>query len=118
MVPTDHQRALGRQVNEFRGNDFSGMELVDVAFRTGVDLSLQRLPSGPGYLYVPDADAAVRRAREVVEAWMDAGLRKVASPMLMTLQMEVDGGQRRLLLRKADWKEAAQQMVLDLLALM
>jgi uncharacterized protein YjbI with pentapeptide repeats len=38
--------ALGRTSNEFRGNDFSGMDLIDVDFRTGIDLSLQRLPTG------------------------------------------------------------------------
>ena len=29
-----------RSRNEFRGNDFSGAKLVDVAFRTGIDLDL------------------------------------------------------------------------------
>jgi hypothetical protein len=37
--------ALGRTSNEFRGNDFSGMDLIDVDLPTGIDLSLQRLPT-------------------------------------------------------------------------
>jgi hypothetical protein len=115
-VREDHQQDLGRRMNEFRGNDFSEMELVDVAFRTGIDLSLQRLPSGPGYLYVPDAGPVVRHARAVVEAWTDAGLRKNASGLLGTLESQVNEGQAQLILRKADWNGMANQMVLDLLA--
>jgi uncharacterized protein YjbI with pentapeptide repeats len=34
-----------RQRNEFRGNDFSGMELIDVDFRNGINLADQVLPS-------------------------------------------------------------------------
>lgn len=45
-VPPDDVVKLGRKVNEFRGNDFSGATLVDVVFRTGIDLSLQKLPAG------------------------------------------------------------------------
>ena len=44
------------------GNDFSGCDLVDVAFRTGIDLAQQKLPTGPEYLYLPDAAAAIERA--------------------------------------------------------
>ena len=44
-VPPECVSALGRKVNEFRGNDFSGATLVDVAFRTGIDLSLQEMPT-------------------------------------------------------------------------
>ncbi|MEO8061135.1 MAG: hypothetical protein ABI821_00155 [Pseudomonadota bacterium] len=45
-----------RRVNEIRGNDFSAMKLSDVSFRQGVDLSLQKLPVGDGYLHLPDAE--------------------------------------------------------------
>ena len=44
-VPPEYISELGRKVNEFRGNDFSGATLVDVAFRTGIDLSLQEMPT-------------------------------------------------------------------------
>jgi uncharacterized protein YjbI with pentapeptide repeats len=37
---------LGRASNEFEGNDFSKAQLVDVSFRTGIDLCRQRLPTG------------------------------------------------------------------------
>jgi uncharacterized protein YjbI with pentapeptide repeats len=45
-VPPEYVASLGRKVNEFRGNDFSGATLVDVVFRTGIELSLQKLPAG------------------------------------------------------------------------
>lgn len=43
-VPDEDVSALGRSTNEFRGNDFSGATLLDVDFRTGIDLSAQRMP--------------------------------------------------------------------------
>jgi uncharacterized protein YjbI with pentapeptide repeats len=43
-VPQDLQRALGRSHNEFYGNDFSRAQLLDVAFRTGIDISQQQMP--------------------------------------------------------------------------
>jgi uncharacterized protein YjbI with pentapeptide repeats len=45
-VSAEVQLALGRSRNDFHGNDFSGAEFVDVAFRTGIDLGRQRLPAG------------------------------------------------------------------------
>jgi uncharacterized protein YjbI with pentapeptide repeats len=45
-VPPDDVASLGRKTNEFRGNDFASATLVDVVFRTGIDLSLQKLPEG------------------------------------------------------------------------
>ena len=60
--------ALRRTSNEFRGNDFSEMELIGVDFRTGIDLSLQRLPTGEQYVYLADAEPALERAREQVIA--------------------------------------------------
>ncbi|MFI7603476.1 hypothetical protein [Actinoplanes sp. NPDC049681] len=41
--PSDYRKLARRPSNEFRGNDFSGAELIDVSFR-GIDLSQQRRP--------------------------------------------------------------------------
>jgi len=49
-----------RKSNEFRGNDFSGASLLDVDFRTGIDLRLQRLPVGEDYIYVEGGAQFVR----------------------------------------------------------
>ena len=65
-VPARYRKFVGREKNEFKGNDFSAMEFMEVAFRTGIDLTKQRLPSGPEYVYLPDAASTVTRARQSV----------------------------------------------------
>jgi hypothetical protein len=107
----DYRKIVGRDRNEFRGNDFSEMELIDVAFRTGVDLSQQCLPSGPKYLYLPDAPSSVRRARSEVIGWQDLELRRRAMALMRTLESELEGGQRQLLLREDDFSTAPHEAV-------
>lgn len=89
-------RDVGRTVNEFRGNDFTGMELRDVDFRSGVDLRLQQLPSGPSYVYIEDPEHALTRARAAVVTWKDLDLRRKALAILKSLEMDVEDGQRQL----------------------
>jgi hypothetical protein len=91
-VPEESRSVVGRERNEFRGNDFSQMELIDVDFRTGIDLFQQRLPSGPEYLYLPDAAEAVQRARAELVHWEDLDLRQQAMPLITIL--EEQGGTR------------------------
>lgn len=88
---------VGREKNEFRGNDFSGCDLVDVGFRTGIDLTHQELPSGPEYLYLPDAAAAIERAQRTVQQWYDPTLRERGLSLLETLQLGTDTQKQRLL---------------------
>jgi hypothetical protein len=88
-------RSEPRTVNEFRGNDFSGMELVDVGFRRGIDLRAQILPVGADYVLVPDARAAVARARA------GAG----DHPRLRHVAEDVEDGQEQLLLRASEWEQ-------------
>jgi uncharacterized protein YjbI with pentapeptide repeats len=102
-VPEKDRSWVGREKNEFRGNDFSGCELVDVAFRTGIDLSQQRLPTGPEYLYLPDAAVAIERARTSVQEWYDAALREAGMTFLISIESELQGGQRQLLLHADDY---------------
>jgi uncharacterized protein YjbI with pentapeptide repeats len=45
-VLADTAAELGRARNVFEGNDFSKARLDDVSFRTGIDLSRQKLPNG------------------------------------------------------------------------
>jgi|SRR6266700_82950 len=97
-VPEDKAAHLGRSKNEFRGNDFGEMEFVDVAFRTGIDLGLQKLPSGPGYLYLPDAPSAVARIRRQVIEWTDLELRQNGMIVIQLLEGELQGGQQQLFL--------------------
>lgn len=65
----------GKRRNEFRGNDFRDCDLVDVAFRFGIDLDAQLLPEGPEYVRLRDLPTRLRKAlrdagdreREVLE---------------------------------------------------
>jgi hypothetical protein len=98
-VPIDKQLSLGRSLNEFRDNDFSQMEFLDVGFRTGIDLSKQKLPKGPMYLYVPDAVTAVTNIRKQVVEWKDLKRRQEAMKVIQFLELGLEGGQQQLFLR-------------------
>jgi hypothetical protein len=111
-VPEEQRSTAGRARNEFCGNDFSAMDLVDVAFRTGIDLSLPRLPTGPRDLYLADAAGSVQRARTAVVGWGDLAVRREAVALISVLQGEVEGGQRQLLLRMDD--DSGPREALDL----
>lgn len=100
-VPEEDRRYLSRSVNEFHGNDFSGADLVDVAFRTGIDLTQQRLPSGPGYVYIPDAVAVSGELRRRVVTLEDLELRKKLMPHVLGLEMDVEAGQHQVLITSA-----------------
>jgi hypothetical protein len=73
-----------------------------VSFRTGIDLTQQRLPSGPEYLYLPVAAVAVQRARAEVVQWDDLDRRREAMVFINILEEDVAKGQRQLLLRLDD----------------
>jgi hypothetical protein len=104
----DENGILHRKQNEFRGNDFSGAELIDVAFRTGIDLSKQQLPSGSDYLYLPDAREAFNRARGEVVSWTDVDLRLAVLQSLRSFEWELNGGQEQLLLRPKDYSSYSE----------
>jgi len=105
-----------RTVNEFRGNDFSGMELIDVDFRDGIDLAAQRFPPGDDYAIVTDASAAIARARGAVRFWDDDADRELGLALLRDLTTKVEDGQEQLYLRRADWsQDEASRALYDLL---
>jgi hypothetical protein len=101
-VPDDGRAMIGRASNEFHGNDFSAMDLRDVAFRTGIDLTKQILPSGKDYLFLPNAAAAVSRAKSRVVGWNDEEMRRAAMAIIQGLEYELLDGQQQLLLRPSD----------------
>ncbi|RRC96527.1 pentapeptide repeat-containing protein [Schaalia canis] len=84
-------------VNEIRGNDFSGAKLIDVDFRTGVDLTLQKLPVGPDYIYAEDVPAALTRGEEVLDS-LSPEDKKRAAILLEILRNEYERGQKQLFL--------------------
>jgi hypothetical protein len=110
-VPEDDRQWVGREWNEFHGNDFSGADLVDVAFRTGIDLEQQRLPTGPEYLYLPDAVAAIERARRGLANWMPGTeLQRRAMVLVNVYADTVENGQRQLFLRPSGHCKAPARM--------
>lgn len=89
--PVTSDRPSARRVrNEFRGNDFSQAELIDVSFRTGIDLTEQQLPTGPDYIYVANAEAALPRVRDEVTRWPDPEQRRLAMVLVNIIQEDLD----------------------------
>lgn len=91
------------ETNDIRGNDFSEARLVDVSFRHGVDLTLQKLPSGPDYFYFEDSVATLKRAFSIVESWPNE-LQRRGRSILGIFLSEAEDGQEQLLLSKAGWR--------------
>ncbi|MFI6680470.1 hypothetical protein [Kribbella sp. NPDC050470] len=114
-VRSKDREITGRTVNQFERNDFSRAKLVDVAFRTGVDLTKQRLPTGSEYAYLADAASAVRRARIDLNSWEDPDAKKRASGVLQVMEEDVADGQRQLLIRADDYPRASRPAIRSLL---
>jgi hypothetical protein len=72
----------GQDRNEFRGNDFGDADIDDVAFRGGIVLDVQLLPTGEEYVRLRDLKARVTRARRELGHWQDVAEREAALKML------------------------------------
>jgi len=117
-VPAEYRQLLGRDRNEFHSNDFSQAVFGDVDFRTGIDLTRQRLPTGEKYLYLPDAPAAIAAARSAIAEWADEELAQQASFFLSMLDRDVRGGQQQLFVSETRLRYApkpGKQRVVELL---
>lgn len=114
-VPTDRQLDFGRMRNRFEGNDFSQADLFDVGFRTGIDLSKQRLPDGDEYVYLPDAAAAIARARLACDAWTDPEDKDAANSLLDVMERDVARGQQQLLMRTEDFSRRDREAIRKML---
>ncbi|MFI7588202.1 hypothetical protein ACIB24_14125 [Spongisporangium articulatum] len=90
------QSAFHRVDNRYEGNDFSRARMVEVEFRGGVDLRKQKLPEGPEYLYLEDAQAAVERARPIVAQWTDEKDKSQADFLLQFIEKQRAAGQRQV----------------------
>jgi hypothetical protein len=95
-----------RERNEFSGNDFSEAELIDTAFNAGIDLDAQRLPNGPEYLRINNAQKRIAQARIRIDAWDEAARRRVTS-VLNVLEHEARE-QRDLFVRKDTFEMAPE----------
>jgi hypothetical protein len=114
-VPTKDRDLLRRTVNEFDGNDFSRAAFDNVAFGTGIDLRLQRLPEGDQYVFLPDAMAQLRRARIAYNAWTDQEQKSAARGFLMATESDVAAGQEQLLIRVDDYPRKMRPAIRALL---
>lgn len=90
---------LQRETNEFRGNDFSTAEFLDIDFRGGIDLKKQRLPTSDNYLYIPDIRAASKALDEMRLPAADQELNRIRKRLKTRLDLYKDDLQKDQLLR-------------------
>ena len=91
-----------REINEFSGNDFRKCELIDTAFRMGVDLRQQQLPQGDEYIFVDRLGERTAIVQEEVANWDDPKARDLALALLKGLAEDAAGGQEQLFAMRDD----------------
>lgn len=102
QVPEEYPPGIERGVNEIRGNDFSGCRMTQVYFDAGVDLSQQRLPSGPDYVLLPDAPAALAALRAEMNDWVPAD-RDIGEAFLRLFDRHIRRGQTQIFGRRNEY---------------
>jgi len=70
-------------------------------FIKGVDLSLQRLPTGPEYFYLADGPAAVAAARGMMADWREED-RATGERFLKSFDREIARGQVQIFGRQVE----------------
>lgn len=101
-VSSADREFLSRSHNEFSGNDFRGVTLRDVSFRTGVELHRQLLPGPPEYTLVEDLDAGIAAAEQEVATWDDAKLQARARAWLNVSRGDLAKGQGQILVNMTE----------------
>lgn len=110
-----HQNPLipppNRKSNEFHGNDFSAAKLLDIGFRTGIDLSQQRLPRGNDYIYVEDGVKFVQNLPtiELTERYGSA-----FNAIEQVMRRSIAGGQRQIFLSIKGFPSKDRPMLTEL----
>ena len=84
-VPSRQIEFANRERNEFHGNDFSAMDLIDVSFRDRGRSEPPAPPIGLPYLYLADALRSTREARTQIGEWGDPRSREQGSKILASL---------------------------------
>jgi hypothetical protein len=85
--------------------------LCDLSFRTGIDLSLQKLPTAPEkYFYSRRPELCIRALREKASVWRpdDPEDRKEVFSFIQVLEWELEGGQKELLISLAAMKPSSE----------
>jgi hypothetical protein len=112
-VVGNHRDYLSREINEIRGNDFSTMRFIDVGFREGVDLSVQRLPIGNNYLYLRNAARSLGALRLKYLHSPQSTHREAVFRFLRLPMEEVRNGQASLFLCKDSEQSLSANEVFD-----
>lgn len=112
-VPPEDRGWVRRSSNEFGRNDFAGADLVDVGFRTGIDLSQQRLPGGDQYVVLTTDDTSIGRVEAEIDAMPDRHDRLVADRLIGAIRFALAGGQRQLFLRLSDYYRSYPPRIVD-----
>lgn len=110
-VPASKQHAANKSTNRFEGNDFARASLVDVGFRTGIDLAKQKLPTGDGLYLLKDAEASAVRARRAFDSFHNRDLARRAGGVLSVIEKGVAEGQQQLFIRVDDYPRADRAAV-------
>ncbi|MFD4635915.1 pentapeptide repeat-containing protein [Lentzea sp. NPDC058436] len=111
--PGEHEAALGRDRNEFTGNDFTGATLEWVAFNH-VDLRAQRLPGAPSYALLDDVSRRVDAVLTAVATWPDADHREEAAFSLGLLAEQAARYNDDLRLVRRDGPELGRTLPVEL----
>lgn len=107
-----------RKRNEFRGNDFTEARFGQVEFRGGIDLYLQRLPSGDGEVILDQRAERVRRALAIIDWWPNREDRESAARYLRVYSGSRYEGQEQLYLQLGSSRligEALRRRVIGIL---
>jgi hypothetical protein len=97
------------QTNEFRDNDFSEADLIDVDFRGGIDVSKQRLPMGGEYVFIGDTCQALEVLNEMLSLPLSAIELKRVQLETLSLRRYCSSGQLSQLLRLSSWGTLADE---------
>lgn len=111
------EERLKHRPNEFRGNDFTRCTYLDVTFRGGIDLSLQRLPDDAKHGVIQDAALAIPRLRSAIASWKDPELRGNAHRILGGLLEEVRDGQEAVFVSTTGFAKSNEPAIRAMLAL-
>jgi hypothetical protein len=104
-VRRENSLKLGKVKNEIYGNDFSEVEMDDVGFRTGVDLTKQKLPISENYLYLESPTAILIRAKELISQWSESEKKRIALVTIKAKEGTISKGQNQIFIIKGDIRE-------------
>jgi uncharacterized protein YjbI with pentapeptide repeats len=91
-----------RTTNEFRGNDFREVDLIQCSFKGGIEISLQLMPESETYIRLDRARERFLKAKDIVSAWTDQEARRLALIMLQVYSSSGFEEQRVIFARRDD----------------